>query len=125
MPLIYSLIESPGHPDFSALYHELGFDECKFTAMRKAIAGLKRAPPDCVVGEFFYGWANNYAGVNLSNLDVFLYSLQKYAPEARVIVLAGKRDLPHVDKLAALFPLHAVLSQPVSGEAMREALRAR
>jgi len=121
-PLIYSLIESPGHPDFSALYARLGFDELKFSAMRKAIGSLKKRPPDFVVGEFFYGWANNYAGVNISNLDVFLYSLQKYAPRARVIVLAGKADLPHVDKLAALFPLHAVLAEPVAEAAMRSAL---
>ena len=125
MALLYSLIESPGHPDLSALYRELGLEELRFGAMRKAIASLKRKAPDFVVGEFFYGWANNYAGVNLSNLDVFLYSLQKYAPTARVIVLAGKNDLPHVDKLAALFPLHAVLAQPVAAEAMREALQDR
>jgi len=43
-----------------------------------------------VVAEFFYGFGNNYAGANLGNLDVFLASLQKYAPEARVIVLVKK-----------------------------------
>ncbi len=121
-PLIYSLIESPGHPDFAGLYARLGFRELKFSAMRKAIGALKKQPPDFVVGEFFYGWANNYAGVNISNLDVFLHSLRKYAPQARVIVLAGKGDLPHVDKLAALFALHAVLAEPIAEVDMQSAL---
>ena len=81
--------------------------------MRKAISALKNDTPDYVVAEFFYGYGNNYAGVNVSNLDVFLYSLQKYAPDARVIVLVDRRERQFVEKLSALFPLHAVLRQPV------------
>jgi hypothetical protein len=60
-----------------------------------------------------YGYGNNYAGVNVCNLDVFLYSLQKYSASSRIIVLVEKREYPHVEKLAALFPLHAVLKYPV------------
>jgi len=86
--------------------------------MRKAISRLKRTKPDLVVGEFFFGYSNNYAGVNLSNLDVFLYSLQKYAPEARVIVLVEKGELEYVAKLGELFTLHAVLQHPVTEEQM-------
>jgi len=81
--------------------------------MRKAISALKDDTPDYVVAEFFYGYGNNYAGVNVSNLDVFLYSLQKYAPDARVVVLVDRHERPFVEKLSALFPLHAVLQHPV------------
>ena len=81
--------------------------------MRKAISALKDETPDYVVAEFFYGYGNNYAGVNVSNLDVFLYSLQKYAPDARVVVLVDRRERQFVDKLSVLFPLHAVLQHPV------------
>ncbi len=122
MPLLYSIIESPAHPDLSALYRELGLRELRFPSQRKAIAHLRREPPDWVVAEFFYGWGNNYAGANVSNLDVLLHSLRKYAPQARSIVLAGPDQLPHVDKLAALFELHAVLPLPLDRERMREAL---
>lgn len=112
--VIYSLVESPGHPVLTHLYSSLGFAEMRFTTMRKAISSLKKHPPEYVVGEFFYGFGNNYAGVNVSNLDVFLHSLQKYAPKAKVIVLVGKRDEPYVEKLENLFPIHAVLHQPVN-----------
>ena len=79
-PIIFSIIESPIHPNFSNLYQSLNFEDIRLGSMRKAIAQLKKQKPDFVVAEFFYGYGNNYAGVNLSNLDVFLCSLQKYAP---------------------------------------------
>jgi hypothetical protein len=110
---LFSIIESPMHPDFSALYRRLGIDEVRFPSMRKAISALQTRVPDIVVAEFFYGYGNNYAGVNVCNLDVFLYSLQKYTGQARIIVLVEAREFEYVDKLAALFPLHAVLRHPV------------
>ena len=90
--------------------------------MRKAISALKKQKPDVVVAEFFYGFGNNYAGVNVSNLDVFLHSLQKYAPEAKVIVLVSKAEQGYVEKLAALFKLHAVLVEPVNPAEMQKVL---
>jgi hypothetical protein len=112
-PTLLSIIESPAHPDFSALYQRLGIREERATSTRKAMSLLKSMTPDYVVAEFFYGYGNNYAGVNVSNLDVFLYSLQKYAPKARIIVLVDKEERGFVEKLDALFPLHAVLQHPV------------
>jgi hypothetical protein len=110
---LFSIVESPAHPDFSRLYKQLDIREIRLASMRKAISALKNDTPDYVVAEFFYGYGNNYAGVNVSNLDVFLYSLQKYAPDARVVVLVDRRERQFVEKLNALFPLHAVLQQPV------------
>ena len=120
---LVSVIESPSHPKFSALYRRLGIRELKFNSMRKTIASLKKQQPDYVVAEFAYGYSNNYAGVNVSNLDVLLASLRKYAPQARMIVLVHKSEYQYVDKLAALFTLYAVLKFPVS-EAQMEALLA-
>jgi len=117
-PVLYSVIESPAHPNLTALYRRLGLEELKFNAVRKAIAQLKKQAPDWVVADFSYGYANNYAGVNVSNLDVLLASLQRYAPQARVVVLVEKAELQYVDKLTALFTVHAVLPYPVRAEQM-------
>ncbi len=119
---LLSIIESPTHPNFSALYRRAGIEEIKVTSMRKAIGRLKTTKPDLVVAEFFYGYGNNYAGVNLSNLDVFLYSLQRYAPDARVIVLVEKSELEYVAKLGELFSLYAVLQQPVTEQGIASLL---
>ena len=120
--VLFSIIESPFHPNFIDLYHEHNIENVQFNSMRKAISHLKKQPPDFVVADFMYGYGNNYAGVNVSNLDVFLHSLQKYAPEAKVIVMVEKHELKHVSKLADLFTLHAVLQHPVSSNAMTEIL---
>ncbi|HAJ92334.1 MAG TPA: hypothetical protein DCO71_06960 [Gammaproteobacteria bacterium] len=120
---VFSIIESPMHPDFSTLYTRLGIRESKFSSMRKAISALKTQAPDLVVAEFMYGYGNNYAGVNVCNLDVFLYSLQKYARDASIIVLVDRHEYQYVEKLAALFPLHAVLRQPVCAQDIEPVLR--
>jgi hypothetical protein len=122
MAVIFSIAESPAHPDFSSLYRRLGLDHERYDSMRKAMTGLKKSRPDFVVAEFFYGFGNNYAGVNVSNLDVFLHSLRRYAPEAKVIVLVDKSEAQFVDKLAALFPLHEVLVQPVRESQLEKVL---
>lgn len=119
---LFSIIETPLHADFSALYQRLGWRELRFTSMRKAIAALHRSPPAAVIAEFLYGYGNNYAGVNISNLDVLLYSLQKYAPHARVVVLVDKNEQRYVDKLNDIFPLRAVLVHPVTEARLEEVL---
>lgn len=120
-PLLFSIIESPNHPDFSKAYEALGIENICLSSQRKAISQLKKTPPDWVVAEFFYGYGNNYAGVNISNLDVFLHSLRKYAPNAKVIVLTSKTDLPHCAKLVKLFPIHRVLPYPITRASFAEA----
>ena len=122
-PVLYTLMETPAHPDLSGLYRRLGIQEQRFASMRKAISQLKRAPPDIVVGEFRYGYGNNYAGANLSNLDVFLYSLQKYAPRARVIVACDKRELAHAERLGELFALHGLLTYPLAAAQLEPLLQ--
>ncbi len=119
---LFSIIESPGHPNFSDLYLRLKLDEVKLPSMREAMKALKKKVPDFVIAEFFYGYGNNYAGVNLSNLDVFLSSLQKYAPQARVLVFADKADQKHIARLGELFDIDSVLLRPVSELQLADAL---
>lgn len=123
MKTLYSLIESPFHPDFSALYQRLGLTAERFASARNLHRALHRQKPAFFVGEFIYGWGNNYAGANISNLDVTLRTLQCQAPQARIIVLMHPREVEHVGKLLALFPVHAVLTYPVDEAAMRAALQ--
>jgi len=120
--VIFTLADTPTHPNFTPLYQRLGLDEVKFTNMRKAMSSLKKQVPDAVVCEFVYGFSNNYAGVNISNLDVMLFSLQKFAPSTKVIVMVSKSEQQYVGKLNNLFPLHAVLVQPVSTPTLEDIL---
>ncbi len=119
---LFSIIESSGHPNFTELYNSLGIRENKINSMRKAIAALKKQRPDFIVAEFFYGYGNNYAGVNISNLDVLLYSLQKYSEHTKVIVLVDKSEHKYVDKLNNIIKLHDILKFPVSIEQVQKSL---
>lgn len=121
--LLYDIIDSPAHPDLAALATDLGYRRLAFSGQRKAIANLKRQPPDLVVADFHYGYGNNYAGANVSNLDVLLRSLERFAPRARVVVLADRSDIAHVPKLANLFELHAVVAIPATHAELEAALR--
>jgi len=124
MPTLFSLIESPFPPDFNALYQKLGIVAERFDTARNLHRALQKQPPDFFVGEFVYGWGNNYAGANVSNLDVTIRTLQRFAPQAKVIVFVHPREEPHIGKLLELFPIHAVLTYPVSEQAMKAALQA-
>ena len=122
MKTLFSIIESSGHPNASELYDSLGIKETKITSMRKAIAALKKQQPDYIVAEFFYGYGNNYAGVNISNLDVLLYSLQKYSAHTKVIVLVDKEEYKYVDKLNNIIKLHDIFKFPVSKDQLLKSL---
>lgn len=121
--VIFSIIESPIHPNFSSLYAQHGLQEVRADSMRKAISLLRKYTPSVVVAEFFYGYGSNYAGINISNVDVFLLSLQKYKNDARVILLVDKTERKFVDKLAEQYPLHAILTYPVSSNDIEQALQ--
>ena len=123
MKTLFSLIESPFHPDLGALYRKLDIAAERFTSARNLHRALQKQTPDFFVGEFIYGWGNNYAGANVSNLDVTIRTLQRFAPQAKIIVLMHPREADHIGKLADLFPLHAVLTYPVSEQAMTDALQ--
>ncbi|MGF1545966.1 MAG: hypothetical protein ACFCUG_01400 [Thiotrichales bacterium] len=112
-PTLFSLIESPTHPNLSAHYRQLGLVETRFETARKLHQALKSERPDFLVGEFIYGYGNNYAGVNVCNLDVTLYALQRFSPRTQVIVLVDKAEATFVVRLTDLFPIHAVLVKPV------------
>lgn len=123
MQTLFSLIESPFHPDLSALYQRLGIAAERFDSARNLHRALQKQAPDFFVGEFIYGWGNNYAGANVSNLDVTLRTLQCQAPQAKMIVFLHPREADHIGKLLDLFPVHGVFIYPVDEAALTAALQ--
>lgn len=114
--ILFSVIESRTHPYLTPLYAKIGIEELCFKSMRKLISKIKKVQPDFIAAEFFYGYGNNYAGINISNLDVMLYSLQRYSPETKVIIFVDKNEQQYVDKLNDIFPLHAVFTKPITND---------
>ncbi len=50
-------------------------------------------------------------------MDATIRALQRLAPRAKVIVFMHPRETDPIGKLLELFPVHAVLSYPVSMQA--------
>ena len=122
MLTILSIIESPTHPKLSSLFANMGAREIKVNSTRNAMKALKTYQPDFIVAEFFYGYGNNYAGVNVSNLDVLLSSLPKYSPHTKTIVFVEKEESQYVKKLHELYPLHAAFLHDTPEYAIEESL---
>lgn len=122
MKTLFSIIESPLHPNFSALYRRLGFDEVALTSTRKAVSQLKKQTPGVVVADFVYGYSNNYSGIHISNLDVFLMSMQKFAPGTPVIILAAADELEYAQKMRDICEIGAILPFNVSEAQLEIAL---
>ena len=120
---IFSVIESPTHPYFTALYQKSGIEELRFKSMRKLLNKIKNTQPDFIAVEFFYGYGNNYAGVNISNLDVMLYALQRYSPDTKVIVYVDKNEREYVGQLNDILPLYAVFTRPFNEAEITKALQ--
>lgn len=120
---VYSIIESPFHPDLQAVYKSFGMEEVKFNSMRKAISQLKKQLPDLIVADFVYGYGSNYAGANVCNLDVFLRSLEPFGKDYKLVLFADKEEQEFVQKLHDLFPVSMVLLNPVKPEHMKTVLK--
>jgi len=122
-PLLFSVVDSPTHPNFSALYKRLGFEELRLDSQRKTIAEVKKRQPDYIVADFIYAFSTYYQATNISNLDVLLNTLVKYSPASKVIVLVSKEDRDRVAPLNNILPLHAVLLMPVNEAQLESVLK--
>jgi hypothetical protein len=123
MKRLYTLIQSPIPAHFPGLFQELNIVAERFDSARNLHRALQKQAPDFFLGEFIYGWGNDYAGATVSNLDVTLRTLQATAPQAKIIVLMQASEAAHIDKLLALFSIHAVLKFPITQEQMRATLQ--
>ncbi len=107
--VLFSIVESPLHPKLSGLFSRLGYEEVELTSTRKAVSQLKKQKPNVVVADFVYGFSNNYSGVHISNLDVFLMSMQKFAPGTPVIILVSPGEMEHAEKMRNICEIQAIL----------------
>jgi len=119
---LLSVIELPGHPDFSSLYAKLSIKEQQVNSPRQAISALKKFRPDVILADFLYGYSNNYAGINICNLDVLMYSLPKYAPNAEVLITVDKAEVVYAEKFSKMFTLKGMLIRPFTADQLEAAL---
>jgi len=116
-PLLLSILELGGYPNFVPLYRCLGFRSEVVTSGRKAISFIKREPPAVVVAEFNY--APDFRD-RTSNLESILAVLQRY-PETLVIAFYEPGLEQKLEQLRERFPNFTAVALPVN-EAQLEVL---
>ena len=118
-PVIMSIIELGGYPDFSALYKRLGYEVVVMPSMRKAIRHLKANPVDTIVAEFNY--QSDFRD-RTSQLESLMAGLAAY-PDVKLVVFY---DLEQADKFARFIyreRIQATLAYPITAAALEETIR--
>ncbi|MGA7801328.1 MAG: hypothetical protein WCC36_11005 [Gammaproteobacteria bacterium] len=118
-PMLLSIVELGGYPDFTPLYRDAGFQVERVASMRKALPLLRSLRPAVVVAEFVY---SPMYSTRVSNLESLFAGLQRDAPEARLIVFFDRENVQHLDGLRSRFPIFETLPFPVPEETLAEAL---
>ncbi len=114
-PLLLSIVEMGGYPDFSPLFRSKGFTPEKLHSVRKAQAWLKRHRPAVVVAEFHF---DPELRDRMSNLESLFAALQRYAPEARVIVFIDPAHRPRLEQLQRRHRVFGALDYPIDEQAL-------
>ena len=109
-PILLAIVEMGGYPDFTSLYRRAGYRPEKVHSMRKAQAWLKKQRPDVVVTEFHF---DPELRDRMSNLESLLAGLQRFAPEAKVIVFIEKRHRTRLEKVRTGYAVRAALDYPI------------
>lgn len=119
-PTLLSIVEQGGYPDLSKLYTQCGFEVTTVTSTRKALAHIKKNPPDVMVAEFIF--SPTY-GSQLSNFEGLLAGIQRDAPDVKLIALYDKKDEAHLLKVSERFAVYGQFTFPVDAQELEEILR--
>ncbi|OOZ37484.1 hypothetical protein [Solemya velesiana gill symbiont] len=118
--IILSIVEMGGYPDFAPLFRSLGYQPGKLHAIRKAQSWLKKNKPAVVVSEFHF---DPELRDRMSNLESLMATLQRYAPDAKVIVFIDKNHRDRLEKVQARYNVFGALGYPIDEESLKALLQ--
>ena len=108
-PILLSIVELGGYPDFSNLYRARGFDVRRADSMRKAIKLLKKNQPSLIVAEF--NFQSDFRD-RTSSLESLMATVERM-PNTRVVVFYEKEQRDKLERLLAKAKVYATLPFPV------------
>ena len=119
-PILLSIIEFGGYPDFTGLYREMGYEVVVTDSVRKAVKLIRQHKPRVIVAEF--NFQSDFRD-RTSSLETVLSSLQGVA-DARVIVFYEKEYLHQYQRLLNQFEVFESLEFPIDENRLDSALKA-
>ena len=117
-PLLMSVIELGGYPDFTALYQRLGYKVETINSGRKANSALKKQRPAVVVTEFNFQHSFRDRTSNLESL----LAVEQHNEGVKVIVFYDSEVQPQLEQLRSRFPGFVALSYPIDAAALEAVL---
>ncbi len=118
-PVLLSIMEFGGYPDFTPLYEAVGFQVFKTDSVRKAVKLIRQHKPVVMVAEF--NFQSDFRD-RTSSLETLLSSTQGVT-EASVIVLYEEEFKPQYQRFLQSFEVAASLTFPVDEAQLRLALQ--
>lgn len=108
-PLLLSVIEMGGYPNFRSLYEQAGFRVMVETRMRKAMGVIRKERPAVIVAEF--NFQSDFRD-RTSSLESMM-SVVERLPDTRVIVFYEQEYAHQFQRLLAVHRFHKVFSFPI------------
>lgn len=118
-PVLLSIIEFGGYPDFTALYEVVGFQVLKTDSVRKAVKLIRQHKPVVMVAEF--NFQSDFRD-RTSSLETLLSSCQGVT-DADMIVFYEKEFEVHYQRFLQNHEIFASLTFPVDEGLLRGALQ--
>ena len=119
-PVLLSIVELGGYPNFAPLYERLGCRVVVENSMRKALNAVKRHAPRVIVAEF--NFQSDFRD-RTSSLESLMAAVQR-VPEARVIVFYEKEYATQLARLQARFAFFRVMAYPIDETALADTVSA-
>ena len=119
MPVLLSIIEIGGYPDFTPLYESFGYQVIKTESIRKAVKLIRQYKPAVMVAEF--NFQSDFRD-RTSSLETLLSSAQGIT-DASMIVFYEKEFEPQYQRFLQGFEVAASLTFPVDESQLRYALQ--
>jgi len=117
-PILLSIIEFGGYPDFTSLYSELGYQVEKTDSVRKAVKLIRKYKPQVMVAEF--NFQSDFRD-RTSSLETLLSSTQGVT-DSSMVVFYEKEFEPQYQRFLQTFDVAASLTFPVDEMQLRAVL---
>ncbi len=118
-PVLLSIIELGGYPDFTPLYEAAGYQVLKTESVRKAVKLIRQYKPTVMVAEF--NFQSDFRD-RTSSLETLLSSTQGVT-DASMIVFYEEEFKPQYQRFLQSFEVAASLTFPVDEAQLRTALQ--
>lgn len=117
-PLLLSIAELGGYPNFRPLYERAGFRVLVESRMRKAMSIIKKEKPVVIVAEF--NFQSDFRD-RTSSLESMM-SVVERLPGTRVIVFYEKEYSHQFDRLLAVHSFHQTFTFPIPEQELADCL---